>query len=239
MKDLLAHLQISPSPTDNYVCFKGSDGYGASVPLKYLDDILISYQMNSQDIPLDHGPIRVICPGIVAARSVKWVSSIYFSPFESDSHYQQKDYKGFSPSKSASEYDYSKSESINELPVTCAITSPAPGDTINPSGLSVKGYSYAGGGRSIVRVDVSINGGLTWQDAVLDKPQQPAGKTFAWTLWEAKFEIENPKQDLNIVCKAVDQGYNTQPDSFEGIWNARGVLSNAWHRIRLLGKSQS
>ncbi|CAM9947103.1 unnamed protein product [Bubo scandiacus] len=39
--------------------------------------------------------------------------------------------------------------------------------------------------------------------------------------------------ELEIVCKAVDGSYNVQPDTVAPIWNLRGVLSNAWHRVRV------
>jgi sulfite oxidase len=34
-----------------------------------------------------------------------------------------------------------------------------------------------------------------------------------------------------IVVKAVDDGYNTQPDTYEAHWNFRGNLTSAWHRV--------
>ena len=43
----------------------------------------------------DHGyPIRVVVPGVVGARNVKWVNRIVLSDKESSSHWQQNDYKG-------------------------------------------------------------------------------------------------------------------------------------------------
>ncbi len=38
---------------------------------------------------------------------------------------------------------------------------------------------------------------------------------------------------LELVCKAVDSSYNSQPDTVPPIWNLRGVVNNAWHRVRL------
>jgi sulfite oxidase len=76
--------------------------YAASVPIqKALDeagDCLLAYEMNGQPIPREHGfPVRAVIPGTVAARSVKWVEKIVVSEDESDSHWQQHDYKGFCP----------------------------------------------------------------------------------------------------------------------------------------------
>lgn len=71
----------------------------ASIPIKKaLDpdgDVLLAYEMNGEPIPPDHGfPVRVIVPGSVGARNVKWLSRIVASDDESDSHWQQADYKG-------------------------------------------------------------------------------------------------------------------------------------------------
>ena len=38
---------------------------------------------------------------------------------------------------------------------------------------------------------------------------------------------------LELLCKATDEAYNSQPDSVAGVWNLRGLLNNAWHRVAL------
>lgn len=41
------------------------------------------------------------------------------------------------------------------------------------------------------------------------------------------------KTELQIVCKAVDSSYNSQPEGVAGVWNLRGVLNNAWYRVNV------
>jgi sulfite oxidase len=223
----------------SHVCFDAVEGYGASIPIeKALDprgDVILAYEMNGAPIPVDHGfPLRAVVPGHVAARSVKWVNKISLTDDESQSHWQQHDYKGFNPSRDLATSDYSQSESIQELPVQSAILDPVPGGkvTVKDGCVTLKGYAVAGGGRGINRVDVSINGGKTWVDAKIKRPEQPRGRNWAWSKWEAQVPLDSGLKDLHLVCKAVDSSYNTQPDSFDGIYNARGVLVSAWQRIK-------
>ncbi len=39
--------------------------------------------------------------------------------------------------------------------------------------------------------------------------------------------------EVEFAVKAVDTGYNTQPESPRAIWNKRGILNNAWHRVKV------
>lgn len=51
---------------------------------------------------------------------------------------------------------------------------------------------------------------------------------------QAEVPIKIAKDGKAIfMCKAVDDSYNVQPDTFKPIYNARGVLSNAWNRVEV------
>ena len=55
---------------------------------------------------------------------------------------------------------------------------------------SARGYAFSGGGRDVVRVDVSADGGKSWQTAELKKLPQRTGKAWAWTLWEVRVDMQ-------------------------------------------------
>lgn len=255
LRDVLLAAGYGPDVAQwaRHVHFEGLDkeitgsAYGASIPINKAvseeGDVLLAYEMNGKAIPADHGfPIRVVVPGVVGARSVKWLGKIVVSAEESSSHWQQKDYKGFSPGIDWDTVDYKSAPAIQELPVQSAITTPAEGSVIDRSEelLTVKGYAWSGGGREVIRVDVSLDGGKTWKVAKLkskdkegDQTSPPLGRAWPWKLWEITVPLPPEAQELELICKAVDNSYNTQPDTFGPIWNVRGLLSNAWHRVKV------
>ena len=233
-----------------HVQFEGLDGYGASIPtykaINRDGEVVLALKMNGKPLIRDHGfPVRVVIPGHVAARSVKWVNKIILSNEESKSHWQQNDYKGFSPSANWDKLDWQSAAAIQEMPIQSGILEPEDGYELHgdADSLHLKGYAWSGGGRSILRVDVSMDGGKTWKVAdLVKKPDQKLNKNWAWTLWECDFDLppleKDSKQDqYEIICKAVDSSYNVQPDYVGGIYNKRGVLSNAWQRTRIIRHS--
>lgn len=125
--------------------------YGASIPLTYfLDDNfepVLAYEMNDKEIPLDHGyPLRVILPGIVGARSVKWLSKVVVSDQESQSPWQQRDYKVFSPSVTMDSVDFNAAPAIMDTPVTSYICSHADGDVVKSGSIKLRGKVHEFGG---------------------------------------------------------------------------------------------
>ncbi|XP_026480924.1 probable sulfite oxidase, mitochondrial [Ctenocephalides felis] len=243
--DVLESMGIK-SDEESHVQFIGLDAdptnttYGASVPLSHVmnprNDVLLAYEMNGKPLNRDHGfPLRVIIPGVIGARNVKWLGSIVISSEESDSHWQQNDYKGFSPSTDWDTVDFTKSPAIQAMPVTSAICLPQENEKVKPENgfIKVKGYAWSGGGQRIVRVDVTGDQGLTWTTAKLEQGKEPSSRHYGWTLWTADVPVQKGVKEMELWSKAVDSNYNVQPESFANIWNLRGVLSNAYHKVKI------
>ncbi|CDF35113.1 Sulfite oxidase, Mitochondrial SUOX [Chondrus crispus] len=240
-------LALSPSSAKtieiseaHHLCFEGLDTdpgtgavYAASIPVDVLHrvpDVLLAYEMNGETLPRDHGyPVRAVVPGIVGARCVKWLGRVVLSKEESTSHWQRQDYRSFSPGVDWDTVDFTKAPSIQEMPVVSSICDHSLDG--EKKTISMSGYAWSGDGKGIIRVDVSADGGKTWQEAALRKKgSQKRNETYDWTLWDATIKAPaNGKTEL--VCKAVDSAYNTQPERAESIWNLRGLLNNAWHRV--------
>ena len=247
LRDVLRHAGLDEEDADvRHIHFEGldvdpaGDPYGASIPIeKAMDargDTLLAYEMNGVTLPRDHGyPLRVVVPGVVGARNVKWLGRVVVSDEESSSHWHQKDYKSTPPSASWEDFDFANAPAIQEAPVQSVICEPASGATVTDADhVTVRGYAWSGGGSRILRVDVTIDGGKTWETAELQQVPQRLYRAWAWTLWSVKIPIpDEHRGKLDIYCKAVDSSHNVQPETLDGIWNLRGFVNNSWHRINV------
>ncbi|KAJ1977345.1 hypothetical protein H4R35_002341 [Dimargaris xerosporica] len=224
--------------------------YGSSIfASKALDpqeDVLLAFKMNGQVLPHDHGyPCRVIVPGVIGARSVKWLRTITVQPHESLSFYQRRDYKVLPPQANATNLalywdTISALQAMNVQSVICEPTEDTPRPLDNQPYI-IKGYAISGGGCRIDRVDVSLDNGKTWLATRLFHPVSssaarrnpelndlPTTKHWAWTLWACQVDSGIPK-DAVLVCRAWDANGNTQPS--EPTWNYRGVMNNSWFKV--------
>lgn len=67
-------------------------------------------------------------------------------------------------------------------------------------------YAYSGGGRGVARVDVSVDGGQTWQVANITQGRYKEGdysRTWTWALWEYEVpaKLLEGKQEVEVCVK--------------------------------------
>ncbi|KAK8121783.1 Sulfite oxidase [Apiospora sp. TS-2023a] len=260
LRDVLADAGFSfenPPEDAQHVQFSGLEAYGASIPIRSIldprGDVLLAFKMNDLPLPGDHGfPVRVIVPGTVAARCVKWVNKIVISDEESSTSWQRRDYKCFGPNE-VKNLDWDKYKSIQEMPITSAITrtrlkpesesktvpQEKAKDAAGNNLIQIEGYAYSGGGREIQRVDISLDNGKNWDQAKLvdDTAHEKGSKAWCWKRWtyEGAVPLEHEGDEheakTTFVVKATDDAYNTQPQCYKSIFNLRGNLATAWHRV--------
>eukprot|EP01018_Ginkgo_biloba_P022603 Gb_35091 [translate_table: standard] len=231
------------------VCKEENGGpYKASIPLLQATnpeaDVLLAYEMNGKVLKRDHGyPLRVVVPGVIGARSVKWLDTIDVIANECQGFFMQKDYKMFPPTVDWDNIKWSSRRPLMDFPIQCAICSLEDMTLVKQKKITIRGYALSGGGRGIERVDISVDGGQTWMEAkrfqresvpyVADSEENDK---WAWVLFELETEIHPPTV---IIAKAVDSAANVQPESVESIWNLRGVLNNSWHRVHVVSAPAS
>ncbi|KAG8634904.1 sulfite oxidase isoform X1 [Manihot esculenta] len=216
--------------------------YKASIPLSHATspeaDVLLAYEMNGEPLKRDHGyPLRVVVPGVIGARSVKWLDSINIIAEECQGFFMQKDYKMFPPSVNWDNINWSTRRPQMDFPVQCAICSLEDVTAVKPGKVKVSGYAASGGGRGIERIDVSVDGGKTWVEASRHQKtgvpciaEDTSSDKWAWVLFEVTVDVPHSTE---IVAKAVDSAANVQPENVLDIWNLRGILNTSWHRVKV------
>ncbi|CAG8609554.1 2613_t:CDS:2, partial [Racocetra persica] len=251
------------SEEPRYVCFKGADKlpngyYGTSLPLEWsmssVHDVILAYEMNGEKLTPDHGfPIRLIIPGAIGGRMVKWLTRITVSNKESDSYYHHHDNRVLPP-----EYDAERATKekiwnipdyiINELNINSVITSPAHDERLQlsssdiTSSYDIKGYAYTGGGRKVIRVEVSLDGGNSWlltnvthpeivHPNVLKRKRNPIRRYWCWAFWSISVPIYSLIRYEEICVRAWDASQNTQPKDIT--WNVMGMMNNCHFRVKV------
>jgi sulfite oxidase len=198
-----------------HVAFRGLDRpvaegetqpFAGSIPIEKAlgPEVLLAYELNGEPLPPEHGfPLRVVVPGYIGARSVKWVDEISVQESPSQSFFQIRDYA-------------LHGEPLAEQALNAAIC--------RASRTEVAGYAVAGGGRSLERVEVSTDGGRSWTAASVE-----GGEPWSWRLWHAEVDLGSESHEL--VVRASDG--SGQPADVADVWNDRGYMNNAWHRVQL------
>ena len=210
---------------------EGRFRFGVSIPMgkAMAPETLLAFGMNGEALALEHGfPLRVVVPGFAGVRSAKWIHTITVQDEPSDNPVQQRDYKLFPPHVTEGPLNWAAGLTIEDMPLNSAICDPAPGNALPAGPTLVRGYAVASPGRRVARVEVSADGGGCWTPAALETG--PAGSLpWGWTLWAATLLLTAGRTELAV--RAWDSAGQTQPASAAEVWNLKGYLCTAWHRV--------
>ena len=205
-------------------------GFGGSIPLsKALNgDVLVALEMNDEPLSPEHGfPARIVTPGYIGARSVKWVGQINLLDSPSENYFQAHAYKLFPSNVNATNVNWKSGLMLGELSVNAAICQPVPTDRLSPGPTEISGYAQAGGERFVSRVEVSTDGGESWIEAEMNDP-----RPWSWRFWSVTVDL--PKGEHQLVARAWDSAGNSQPESPRQTWNFKGYMNNAWARATVM-----
>lgn len=198
--------------------------YERSLPLAEAlrGEVLLAYGVNGQDLPPQHGfPLRLVVPGWYGMTHVKWLSSITVV---------DQAFRGW---QQAVGYHLRGSEEEVGEPVTRML----PRSLMIPPGIPdflsrrrsatagecvLEGRAWSGYG-PVVKVEVSSDGGSSWEDARLGEQLSE----FAWTGWSYRWQAEPGEHEL--CCRATDAAGNVQPT--DPAWNFDGYCNNAVQRV--------
>lgn len=204
--------------------------FGASIPLAKAtsEEVLLAWEMNGDPLPAVHGaPVRVVVPGYIGARSVKWVDRISAQEHPSRNFFQATAYRLLPPGVDPDAAAPGDGLALGPLAVNSAVLTPEDGATVTAGPTTVTGYALTGQDRGIARVDVSVDGGRNWHQAVLDTPPSP----WSWCRWHLTLDL--PVGEVEITSRAWDTAATVQPEHESSLWNPKGYFNTAWDRIGL------
>jgi sulfite oxidase len=201
--------------------------FGGSIPLDKAcrREVLLAWAMNGEPLAPVHGaPLRVVVPGYIGARSVKWLERIEVRSTPWQGYFQDVAYR-LLPEDGAP--GPGAGMPLGLVALNADVLSPADGETVAAGRVDVRGYAFAGGERHVARVDVSLDGGATWSQAEL---LDDLGR-WAWRHWRITVDLAPGEHEL--LVRAWDSSAATQPEDEAALWNPKGYVNNARPRVRV------
>lgn len=188
LKDLLAQAGLKPGVVD--IVLRASDDYIDSIPLERAtqDGTLLVYEMNGAPLTPTHGfPVRLIVPGIYGMKNVKWITRIEAIDRDLRGYWQRRGWDDRAEYKTMSRLD-------------------APDSTVG-SAATIAGIAFAGD-RGIIKIEVSTDGGRTWEPAEIKAPLSP----YTWSLWHRQWTPQPGSH--RVIVRATDGRGVTQTSQY-------------------------
>ncbi|KAA1423452.1 sulfite oxidase [Mumia zhuanghuii] len=181
---------------------------------KALDDALLVYAMNGRALLPDHGfPVRLLLPGWVGIANIKWLGELEVSRGPLTSPWNTKWYRFTGPAYPAD------SPPLTVLPVKSAFEL-ARGAVLPTRRRTVlTGRSWSGAA-PVVRVDVSTDGGASWDRARITRHARGGG----WAQWAYPWRPRSSGEHV-LLARATDRAGRTQPATVP--FNDNGYLFSA------------
>ena len=206
--------EVGVKPEARWVVAEGADAAALtrSVPLeKCLDDALLVFSQNGERLRPQQGyPVRLLLPGFEGNMSVKWLRRLNVVAEPAYSREETSKYTDSMPDGTARQFTF-------VMEAKSIITRPSGTQRIAKGFNEITGLAWSGRGR-VVGVEVSVDGGGTWQSARLQEPVLTRAFTrfrLPWT-WDG--------QPATILSRATDETGYLQP-GFSDLTAIRGMKS--------------
>jgi sulfite oxidase len=233
LRDVLQRAGVKPA--GKHLMFRGLDEVPGKVPPfirsipieKALDaDTLVATHMNGAPLTKHHGfPARALVPGWIGAASCKWLTEIKVLESEFVGNFMSPAYRfPNQPGKPGDAVKPEDTHPLTALSVKSVISGPRDGESLKAGRVAVHGAAWAGEA-DIVKVEVSTDGGASWNPAALGHDQAH----YAWRLWNYEWKVKSG--DHTVLCRATDSQGRTQPS--DPVWNPSGYLYNAADQVKI------
>jgi len=211
-----AGLDAAGDLSDKWVYVEGADASsnGRSIPMeKALDDVLVAFKANGEALRMEHGyPARLVVPGWEGNMWVKWLRRIEVADGPVESREETSKYTDTLADGTSRKWTW-------VMDAKSIITSPSPQSPIRhgQGPLVITGLAWSGRG-AITRVDVTVDGGKTWQQARLAAPGQPMA------LARFYFDHDWDGEEMLLQARAHDETGYVQPTK-DQLREVRGLNS--------------
>ena len=229
---LLERAGVRPGAVD--VVFTGADhgaergveqDYQRGVPLTEVaaGELFLAHTMNGQPLPPQHGaPLRLVVPGWYGMTHVKWLVRITVLDHEFDGYQNRTAYRIKQGADEAG-------EPVTRIQPRALIRPPGfPEFQTRTRIVDVGTHRLSGrawsGLAPVERVEVSIDGGASWDDATLGPP----GDRYEWRGWTWTWRAGAPGR-FELCARATDAAGNTQP--LEQRWNRQAMANTHVQRV--------
>ena len=196
-----------------------------SVPWTAMEEAILAWELNGEPIPLAHGgPLRLIIPGYFGVNNIKYIKRLAFTEQETAANIQSSGYRV----RPVGVKGAPTQPSMWEMNLKSFITHPAGDAQPMRAGLAqVHGVAFSGGS-PVNAVEVSIDGGKTWQAARFFGPN--LGR-YAWRNFVLPVRFA-PGAYL-IASRAIADDGEVQPELRTE--NERGYAHNGWrdHAVKV------
>ncbi|HEY4844143.1 MAG TPA: molybdopterin-dependent oxidoreductase [Candidatus Dormibacteraeota bacterium] len=176
-------LALTTVPSDaTWLLMESADGYTESFPLRELTPAhLLATHLNGAPLNPQHGfPARFIFPGHYGMKQPKWVTRIRFSASDQPGYWERNGWDERAIVKTMSRIDR-----------------PQDGVALAAGTVQFAGIAFAGD-RGISGVELSWDGGRSWQAAVLQTEFSP----YAWRFWQLSTSL--PAGHYRVSVRARD-----------------------------------
>jgi sulfane dehydrogenase subunit SoxC len=164
-----------------------------------MDDVLVAYGQNGEPVRPHQGyPLRLVVPGFQGKYHVKWLRRLKVVKHPVMSHWEKHHFMKARNSNSGSGF-------YLEQGPKSVIAFPSGGQQLpSPGYYTITGLAWSGSG-AVQRVEISTDGGRSWNDATLEEPV----RRIAWTRFRAPWTWNGREAVLQSRC--TDDKGQVQP----------------------------
>jgi DMSO/TMAO reductase YedYZ molybdopterin-dependent catalytic subunit len=197
LSDILAEAGVSRDKVTNasrQLVGRSVDGFTTGFKTDIALDgrnALVAFGLNGSELPVNHGyPVRLVIPGLYGyVSATKWLTEIELTNWNFDAYWIQRTWSKEGPVKTQSRIDTVQA-----------------GDNLSPGKNPIGGIAWAPH-RGIEKVEVSTDGGETWNTASLARP-------LAEDTWrQYVYDWDATPGDYTLQVRATDGNGETQTAS--------------------------